>query len=95
MLMVSLITKASVKTPPSEDTRINEFRSPGSSCSFKSVATLISVTSGANNNDLVHYTMFSGSENSGSHIYADVPHVPPATVDDDETTKPFVPKPGK
>lgn len=92
MLMVSLITKASVKTHPSEDARINESQSLASSCSFKSLTTLISVTTGANNNDLVHYTMFSGSENSGSQIHA---HFSTRTTVGDEKLKALVPKLGK
>lgn len=70
MLMVPLITKASVKTHPSKDTWINESQSPGSSCSFKSVTTLISMTSGANSNDLVHYTMLC--QKTLGHIFMQI-----------------------
>lgn len=58
MLMVPFITKTSVKTQPSKDTWVNESQSPGSACSSRSAAALISMTSEANNNDLVDCAMF-------------------------------------
>lgn len=56
----------------SKHTRLktNELMNPrtlGSSCSFKSVTPLISMTSGATNNDLVHYTMFC--QRTRGHIF--------------------------